>query len=202
MWHEVMLREEKELKQEIRLYDDILMVDVVDVYRNLPLKLLKFYYWVALNTNFNFTLKTDDDCFVHLEPVVKELKDRKLRGKERIWWSRFRTGWPVERVGKWRELDYTAPVYPSFACGAGNMLSADLVRWLALNAVNLKPYQGEDVSVGIWLSALGPNLVNDYRWSCGRECDTGIFTSPENEPEELREMWADLHTCGDPCGCS
>lgn len=44
--------------------------------------------------------------------------------------------------------------------------------------------------------------LKDYRWSCGRECDTGTFTSPENEPEELREMWADLQACGDPCGCS
>jgi len=108
----------------------------------------------------------------------------------------------VERAGKWRELDYTAPVYPSFACGAGNVLSADLVRWLALNADHLKLYQGEDVSMGIWLSAVGPVIDNDYRWSCGRECDAGTFTSPENDPEELREMWADLQHCGDPCGCS
>ena len=56
-------------------------------------------------------------------------------------YARFRSDWPVERVGKWRELDYTSPVYPSFACGAGNVLSADLVRWLALNADYLKPYQ-------------------------------------------------------------
>lgn len=45
MWHRVLLREEKELEQEMQLYDDILMVDVVDVYRNLPMKLLKFYSW-------------------------------------------------------------------------------------------------------------------------------------------------------------
>lgn len=71
---------------------------------------------------FNFTLKTDDDCFVHLESIVEVkvgfklscnrvfyhipvayfprvqlffdllfqgLNDRKLRGKERIWWSRY-----------------------------------------------------------------------------------------------------------------
>lgn len=44
--------------------------------------------------------------------------------------------------------------------------------------------------------------LQDYRWSCGRECDTGTFTSPENDPEELREMWSDLQACGDPCGCS
>lgn len=104
--------------------------------------------------------------------------------------ARFRSDWPVERVGKWRELDFTSPVYPSFACGAGNVLSADLVRWLALNAGHLKPYQvyfyyrlnqswsiikpnffqilnfeqfnfqGEDVSMGIWLSAVGPVFDN------------------------------------------
>ena len=42
----------------------------------------------------------------------------------------------------------------------------------------------------------------DYRWSCGRECDTETFTSPENDPEELKEMWTNLQRCGDPCGCS
>lgn len=45
MWHKVLLREEKELEREMQLYDDILMVDVVDVYRNLPMKLVKFYSW-------------------------------------------------------------------------------------------------------------------------------------------------------------
>ena len=45
MWHAVLLREEQELQREIRTYEDILMVDVVDVYRNLPTKLLKFYSW-------------------------------------------------------------------------------------------------------------------------------------------------------------
>ena len=45
MWHKVLLREEKELEREMQLCDDILMVDVVDVYRNLPMKLLKFYSW-------------------------------------------------------------------------------------------------------------------------------------------------------------
>lgn len=45
MWHKVLLREEKELEREMQLYDDILMVDVVDVYRNLSMKLLKFYSW-------------------------------------------------------------------------------------------------------------------------------------------------------------
>ena len=32
-------------------------------------------------------------------------------------------------------------MYPSFACGSGNVLSADLARWVADNQLWLKPYQ-------------------------------------------------------------
>ncbi|XP_015750508.1 PREDICTED: UDP-GalNAc:beta-1,3-N-acetylgalactosaminyltransferase 2-like, partial [Acropora digitifera] len=159
-WREVLLREQNELQREMSQNDDILVVNVVDVYRNLPRKLLKFYSWSVENLQFSFTLKTDDDCFVNVEAIIAALNEKKLRKKESVWWSRFRRDWPVERVGKWREPDYTASVYPSFACGAGNVLSADLIKWLALNADHLKSYQGEDVSMGIWLSAVAPIIVN------------------------------------------
>ena len=45
MWRAGLLREEQQLQREIQMHGDILMVDVVDVYRNLPNKLLKFYSW-------------------------------------------------------------------------------------------------------------------------------------------------------------
>ena len=47
MWQGVLRREEKELQREMSVYDDILVVNVVDVYRNLPRKLLMFYSWYA-----------------------------------------------------------------------------------------------------------------------------------------------------------
>ena len=45
MWQSVLQREQNELQREMSQYDDILLVDVVDVYRSLPRKLLKFYSW-------------------------------------------------------------------------------------------------------------------------------------------------------------
>lgn len=47
-WREVLLREQNELQREMSVNDDILLVNVVDVYRNLPRKLLKFYSWYEL----------------------------------------------------------------------------------------------------------------------------------------------------------
>jgi len=54
---------------------------------------------------------------------------------------RFRHNWLVERSGKWAEPDYPAMVYPKFACGAGYVLSSDLVHWLDTNADTLAAYQ-------------------------------------------------------------
>ena len=54
---------------------------------------------------------------------------------------RFRHNWLVERSGKWAEPDYSAMVYPKFACGAGYVLSSDLVHWLADNSYTLAAYQ-------------------------------------------------------------
>lgn len=91
----------------------------------------------------------------------------------------------MDRIGKWQELEYASPAYPAFACGSGYVVSRDLVQWLADNADKLKAYQveylrasdcvgggwirtespecnvrnvlqGEDVSMGIWMAAVGP----------------------------------------------
>ena len=38
-------REDALLREESSVYDDIVFVDVVDTYRNVPAKLLNFYRW-------------------------------------------------------------------------------------------------------------------------------------------------------------
>lgn len=38
-------KEDVLLKKESNIYDDIVFVDVVDTYRNVPAKLLNFYRW-------------------------------------------------------------------------------------------------------------------------------------------------------------
>ncbi|CAH1262217.1 B3GALNT2 [Branchiostoma lanceolatum] len=194
--------EQQNLETEVERYGDILLVEEEEFYRNLPRKKLGFYKWVTENVRFNFTLKTDDDCFIDVDKIATGIETLKLREKSRVWWSRFRSGWAVEHHGKWAEQDYPSPVYPAFACGAGNMLSADLVSWLAKNAHELRPYQGEDVSLGIWLAALGPNLICDHSWQCEEGCTTEMYSSPELQPTQLMKMWSNLQRCGNACQCT
>ncbi|XP_077350517.1 UDP-GalNAc:beta-1,3-N-acetylgalactosaminyltransferase 2 [Festucalex cinctus] len=193
-------QEDAALKQESLRHGDMVFVDVVDTYRNVPSKLLQFYKWSVGNIDFSLLLKTDDDCYIDVDSVLMKIEHKALK-RSHFWWGNFRQSWAVDRIGKWQELEYASPAYPAFACGSGYVVSHDLVQWLASNAESLKAYQGEDVSMGIWMAAVGPQKYQDPSWLCEKECYLDMLSSPQHTAEELRVLWDRKRTCGDPCGC-
>uniref|UniRef100_A0A8C8DXW6 Hexosyltransferase n=1 Tax=Oryzias sinensis TaxID=183150 RepID=A0A8C8DXW6_9TELE len=191
-------REDAALQEESLRHGDMVLVDVVDTYRNVPSKLLQFYKWSVENTAFSLLLKTDDDCYIDVDSVLLKI-DHKALKRRHFWWGNFRQNWAVDRIGKWQELEYASPAYPAFACGSGYVVSRDLVQWLASNADQLKAYQGEDVSMGIWMAAVGPQKYQDAGWLCEKECYADMLSSPQHTAEELRSLWDRKRVCGDPC---
>ncbi|KAK3092392.1 hypothetical protein FSP39_002253 [Pinctada imbricata] len=147
------------LFKEMKEFGDVIIVDTTDVYRNLVRKLMLFYKWLAEREKVQFVLKTDDDCFLNLEKIVTQLK---TSGSDltHFWWGNFRRQWFVETYGKWMELDYTADVYPAFACGSGYIIPREISQWLSQNAHRLHSYQGEDVSMGIYMATILPTLID------------------------------------------
>ncbi|XP_053567053.1 UDP-GalNAc:beta-1,3-N-acetylgalactosaminyltransferase 2 [Bombina bombina] len=193
-------KEDALLQKESTTFEDIIFVHVVDTYRNVPSKLLQFYKWTVEFTSFEFLLKTDDDCYIDMENVFNMIDHKKLKSAN-TWWGNFRLNWAVDRTGKWQELEYLSPAYPAFACGSGYVISKDIVQWLASNSDKLKTYQGEDVSMGIWMSAIGPRRYQDNHWLCEKKCETGMLSSPQYSPEELMELWQQKVRCRNPCAC-
>lgn len=61
--------------------------------------------------------------------------------------------------------------------------------------------QGEDVSMGIWMAAVGPKRYQDSLWLCEKTCESGMLSSPQYSPQELGELWRLKELCGDPCRC-
>uniref|UniRef100_A0A8C5PBA7 Hexosyltransferase n=1 Tax=Leptobrachium leishanense TaxID=445787 RepID=A0A8C5PBA7_9ANUR len=188
------------LQEESTNFQDIIFVPVVDTYRNVPSKLLHFYSWTVQFTRFEFLLKTDDDCYIDIENMFKMIDHKNLKTTN-TWWGNFRLNWAVDRTGKWQELEYLGPAYPAFACGSGYVISQDIVQWLASNSDRLKTYQGEDVSMGIWMSAIGPKRYQDKHWLCEKVCETGMLSSPQYSAQELVELWKQKERCGNPCAC-
>nr|XP_033792132.1 UDP-GalNAc:beta-1,3-N-acetylgalactosaminyltransferase 2 isoform X3 [Geotrypetes seraphini] len=188
------------LKEESTTYQDIIFVHIIDTYRNVPAKLLHFYRWTVESTSYDLLLKTDDDCYIDLDNMFQRIVQKNLK-KPNVWWGNFRLNWAVDRTGKWQELEYPSPAYPAFACGSGYVISKDIVQWLASNSDRLKTYQGEDVSMGIWMAAIGPKRYQDSLWLCEKQCETGMLSSPQYSPEELIKLWEKREQCGTPCAC-
>ncbi|XP_067876699.1 UDP-GalNAc:beta-1,3-N-acetylgalactosaminyltransferase 2 isoform X2 [Heterodontus francisci] len=99
--HKNKLREEDvALQEESQTYQDIVFVDVIDTYRNVPHKLLHFYQWSVHSTSFKLLLKTDDDCYVDVEAVLERAGDR--LGATNVWWGKVKmSAWAFG----WLQLD-------------------------------------------------------------------------------------------------
>ncbi|XP_071833739.1 UDP-GalNAc:beta-1,3-N-acetylgalactosaminyltransferase 2-like [Apostichopus japonicus] len=200
-WSTEMDRVQKRLQEENKKHRDIVLVDAVDTYQNLPLKVLLFHKWLTDNVDFKYLLKTDDDCFLNIRHILKTI-NKTTFPESNAWWGNFRYNWAVQRHGKWAEHHYPSTAYPAFACGSGNMLSADLVKWTAKNYRVLHQYQGEDVSMAIWLSAILPNYLDDKMWICDEKCDQNMLASAEHSVDEIKQLWINWNECGNPCECS
>jgi beta-1,3-N-acetylgalactosaminyltransferase 2 len=145
-------------------------------------------------------MKTDDDCFVNIAEIITEITTYR-KTPHKVWWGHFRENWYVERAGKWAEKHFKSSEYPSFACGSGNIVSKDISDWLTRNREDLFQYQGEDTSMGIWLSAIQPSYVNDKQWLCEKGCEKNALVVPQLSQDEIRRFWHDKVKCGNICGC-
>eukprot|EP01006_Ploeotia_vitrea_P026714 TRINITY_DN59674_c0_g1_i1.p1 TRINITY_DN59674_c0_g1~~TRINITY_DN59674_c0_g1_i1.p1 ORF type:complete len:290 (+),score=135.04 TRINITY_DN59674_c0_g1_i1:182-1051(+) len=190
---------DEELHAEQEKYKDLVLVDHIDVYRTLAHKLAKWYEWAYENLDFDFALKVDDDTWVHVPNLMKDIVTVSTK---MTWWSHFRTDWEVHRgtTGKWSEPDYTSKRYPSFGCGGGNILSRDLVGVIGNATDQLMYYQGEDVSVGIWLAGVKVNFQENMNFHRPK-CDNAEFTQPQMDPADFRTYYNNYEKCKRICGC-
>ncbi|XP_054155225.1 UDP-GalNAc:beta-1,3-N-acetylgalactosaminyltransferase 2-like [Oppia nitens] len=164
-WTNELIRTEKSLAQEIAVNNDILVVETIDVYRNLVEKVIQsLQFTIEFFNGLTHFVKTDDDCYLNIINIIKELIENNRM--KNVWFGNFRRVWPLDYWGKWAENEYESPIYPTFACGSGYVLSSDLVKWISYNTHYLHRFQGEDVSMGIWLSAIKPIYKDDKRWFC------------------------------------
>jgi hypothetical protein len=123
------------------------------------------------------------------------------------WWSSFHEGWPVHSFGKWREDSYRSVTYPPFPCGAGYVLSEALVHFLGNKAYNFlyQDFQGEDVSLGIWLAGVNPPRYNGDRisctWACDGTCNPKACNRAELSVGAMYQAWEAYQNCSNFCGC-
>jgi hypothetical protein len=127
-------------------------------------------------------LKTDDDVFVDVKKVEKELKKWK---EDWEWWSCFRVNWTVPRSGKWKDVSYPKDHYPRFPTGSGYVVTNRMLNKINGTVVS----RGEDVNMGILLSGAKEHLGHTCHWSCDNRCNENACNLPQLTHKQMFSTW-------------
>lgn len=157
-----------DLTNEAELHQDMLLLeDVSDQHESLSYRTLRSFQYISNEmSNFLYMLKCDDDSFVNLLAVGKELSERTTN--KGYYWGQFLGAGGIIDEGPYAEHRWTAcETYFPYALGGGYVLSMDLVHLVAKSAPYLMVYNNEDVSLGAWLAPYNIDHVFDARFSTG-----------------------------------
>tara|TARA_B110000977_G_scaffold194922_1_gene272418 strand:- start:1470 stop:6215 length:4746 start_codon:yes stop_codon:yes gene_type:complete len=193
-WDAQCAAQDKTLANEQQRYTDIITMPEVDVYRHLPQKVKYCYKWGVKHTEAKWFVKTDDDSVVRIDTLGAYL-EKTYDSNSPVVIGRISKGWGVPRSGKWAERDYKPSKYPNFPLGSvGHVVSKPVATYIADNSDKLFNYQGEDVSIGIWLheSPLKVKWVTSKRMTNHGNCkDTGMWVIGHNiKPAKMKACFA------------
>lgn len=79
-------RIEDQLTIESKTYNDIKFVDLIDTYRNLPDKLLKFLVYIDNRYTFKYFIKADDDSILNLTKIIETIESEERSDK--VWFGK------------------------------------------------------------------------------------------------------------------
>ena len=148
-----------DLAEEVEQHGDLVVWPGPETYPNIVNKVA----WILAKLqrdghNFNFLVKTDDDSFVNISNL-----ERVLAGvsPSELWYGgECIHNKTVYRHGKFAvsRFDYPAPRYPSYAAGAGYVVSAALTWRLTAEMWRVQQFPVEDAYVGVVSSLVGGSV--------------------------------------------
>ncbi|KAI9561344.1 hypothetical protein GHT06_012301 [Daphnia sinensis] len=90
---------QSKIRGESMLHGDILQLDILDFYRNLPFKMAGLLNWMNINCpKIGFLLKVDDDVYVNVHNVAKMVESYHQTGKFSIFGRSQNFGFPPDRL--------------------------------------------------------------------------------------------------------
>eukprot|EP01048_Picozoa_sp_COSAG05_P000621 COSAG05_NODE_17_length_35518_cov_34.728084_36_plen_433_part_00 len=179
-WNKTLVADAAKLLSEQEFHHDIVELPVDDGYAGLPDKVKHMYRWGIRRTQSQWFAKVDDDCVVRVGTLAKHLAEKYSSKYPQVIGHIVNTA-PVQRSGKWKEHDHVdLQYYPPYPHGAAYIVSRPVAQYIADHSNSLHSYQGEDVSIGMWLAEASMNVQwNNSRhmqWEGGDCFDKTQFT--------------------------
>lgn len=174
------------LHQEAQLYGDVIIGDFPDTFRDLSRKMLHGLKWSTSNCPSTYIMKTDEDCFVNIIPLMLWLTDfHCVNGHRSVYLGKVQSNIPVERDENSRYFvpirDHPGTYYKPYISGGGYLFSGHLVKRLvdASEIVRILPV--EDVTFGLLMRQIGvkPQVNSNFLpfVNCDRAYET-LFQRP------------------------
>ncbi|CAL5227666.1 g10673 [Coccomyxa viridis] len=167
--------DELRVQEEIKLYGDILRLDMVDTYADLSMKTLKMFSVLPAKFDADFYFKIDDDVAVNIDAMANYLQAKRNQGN--LYLGCMKSGQVLtDRRYKWFEPEYWRFGDPASAEGQINYmrhasgqvygLSGPVARYIGRNGPILHRFANEDVTLGAWLVGLEVTHVDERRFCC------------------------------------
>ena len=124
---------EKRLTEEAMSYNDLLVVDFIESYENLTLKVLAGLHWtIKFNLNVKFVLKTDDDVLINTPSLLERLSAMKTNRSSGFLAGSLLAKNPTVRSGKHRISfqQYKGKILPRYVGGSAYIMSKDVAKKL------------------------------------------------------------------------
>lgn len=185
------------LKQEAAYFGDIVILPFLDRYELVVLKTIAICEYGVQNASAAYIMKSDDDTFIRVETVLKELD--KVAQTKSLYMGNLNLLHRPLRSGKWAVSyeEYPQEVYPPYANGPGYIISKDIAKYIVSQHVkqNLKLFKMEDVSMGMWVEQFNSSRPVEYSHSwkfCQYGCVENYFTAHYQSPRQMICLWDKL----------
>lgn len=149
--------------EEFNIFQDILIGDFQDSYRNLTLKTLSGLKYASLYcSQARYVMKVDDDTLINFKTLVDTLTRSPKED--------FITGYVCSRCRPMRDQnhkwylslqEYPRPFYPDYLKGPAYVMSGDLPAKIISMSLKTSLFLWEDVYIGIILEKLAISPRNN-----------------------------------------
>nr|CAI5839849.1 unnamed protein product [Callosobruchus analis] len=133
-----------------------------------------------------------------------QINNKNSQKQLNLYWGYFSGNARIFTKGKWKETEWIfADKYLPYAVGGGYLLSKNLVLYIGKNADNLRMFNAEDVSVGLWLAPVDNILrIHDTRFDTAaqsRGCDNQHLIVHNVAPYEMMGLYKHLQEINQLC---
>ncbi|KAI3516365.1 hypothetical protein L1887_15280 [Cichorium endivia] len=190
-----------QLIKEAEFFGDIVIVPYMDAYDLVVLKTVAICEYGIYTVAANHIMKGDDDTFVRVDAVLKEVKE--VEDSSNVYIGNINYHHKPLRNGKWAVTfkEWPEEEYPPYANGPGYVISSNIARYIVskFERHKLGLFKMEDVSMGMWVEQFNKstpvNYVHSYKF-CQFGCVEDYITAHYQSPRQMICLWKKLEQSG------